>query len=456
MNHFVNAVKMQPFARTENGAMTHFSSQDPLVDLFNLVGASRGKDITSVFSSAYSADRDIAARILLWARDVRQGAGERQTARNLLLWLESNDPDRLVRLIPLIPEVGRWDDLLIFSKEYIKQIAYAEIAYALANKNGLCAKWMPRKGAVAKELTEFFGLSPRQYRKLLVKLTNVVETQMCAKDWDSINFEHVPSVAASLYAKAFNRHTPKYAEYKSQLKKGTAKINASVIFPHTVVQAVRRGDAEIAQAQWDSLPNYLGTEKILPIVDVSGSMVKSVGGTTTAMDVSVGLGLYLAEKQTGPFKDMFMTFSSTPQLQQLQGNLRSRLHQIEHADWQTSTNIDLAFEQILTVARRNRVPKADMPSILLILSDMEFNHCGRFTAYETLKQKYAAYGYDLPKVVFWNIVGRLGNAQVQASQNNVALVSGFSPAIMTAVLKAKTVTPREVMLQAVMKDRYEH
>ena len=91
---------------------------------------------------------------------------------------------------------------------------------ALRASNGLAAKWTPRKGQVASEIRAFFGMSPKQYRKSLVALTKVVETQMCANDWDNINFSHVPSQAARLYKKAFNRHTPLFAEYVARLVKG--------------------------------------------------------------------------------------------------------------------------------------------------------------------------------------------------------------------------------------------
>ena len=219
MNAFVNAVANQE-ARTANGMKARKSTAKATVDLFYKIGASRGKDITKEFTAAYVEDSDVALRIAQWARDVRGGAGERQLFRDILVYLEKRDPDAALALLRKVPEVGRWDDIFVFKTPVLKSAAYTMLGDALRASNGLAAKWTPRKGQVASEIRAFFGMSPKQYRKSLVALTKVVETQMCANDWDNINFSHVPSQAARLYKKAFNRHTPLFAEYVARLVKG--------------------------------------------------------------------------------------------------------------------------------------------------------------------------------------------------------------------------------------------
>jgi AraC-like DNA-binding protein len=116
-------------------------------------------------------------------------------------------------LLTKIPELGRYDDLLVFNTKPLKDKAFAILGDALRARNGLAAKWSPRKGKIAREIREFFGMTPKQYRKSLVEMTTVVETQMCANDWDNINYSHVPSVAHARYKKAFGRHGTTYAEY---------------------------------------------------------------------------------------------------------------------------------------------------------------------------------------------------------------------------------------------------
>ena len=467
MNAFVNAVANQE-ARTANGMKARKSTAKATVDLFYNIGASRGKDITKAFTAAYVENSDVALRIAQWARDVRGGAGERQLFRDILVHLEKRDPDAALALLKKVPEVGRWDDIFVFQTPLLKSAAYTMLGDALRASNGLAAKWTPRKGQIAAEIRAFFGMSPKQYRKSLVALTKVVETQMCANDWDNINFSHVPSVAARNYKKAFNRHTPLFAEYVSKLVAGdkTVKVNADAIFPHDVLKGVAHSYTKLNKtetdhviAQWNALPNYVGDASILPLVDVSGSMTTPVPGSSVrCLDVAVSLGLYLADKNKGVFKDTFLTFSSKPQLVTLKGNIVEKCDQMSRSNWEMSTNLHAAMDKILSVAVKNSVPASDMPAMLLILSDMQFNQCARFddSAMEMIERKYEAAGYTAPQVVFWNL-NSSGNVPVKADKSGAALVSGFSPSIMKALLSADLdqFTPEGIMLKTVMVPRYD-
>ena len=466
MNAFVNAVANQE-ARTVNGMKARKSTAKATVDLFYKIGASRGKDITRDFTAAYVENADVALRIAQWARDVRGGAGERQLFRDILVHLEKRDPDAALALLKKIPEVGRWDDIFVFQNPVLKSAAYTMLGDALRAKNGLAAKWTPRKGKIAAEVRAFFGMTPKQYRKSLVTMTTVVETQMCANDWDNINFSHVPSVAARNYKKAFGRHTPLFAEYVAKLVSGdkTVKVNANAIFPHDVLKGVincttlDKTTTDHIVAQWDALPNYVGDASIMPIVDVSGSMSCPAGKNTnvSCMDVSISLGLYLADKNKGVFKDTFLTFSSKPQLVTLKGNIVDKVAQMSKSDWDMSTNLHAAMDKILSVAVKGSVPASDMPAMLLILSDMQFNQCARYddTAMQMIERKFAAAGYTVPQIVFWNL-NSSDNVPVKADKSGAALVSGFSPSIMTSLLAADLdqFTPEGIMLKTVMSDRY--
>jgi hypothetical protein len=467
MNAFVNAVANQE-ARTANGMKARKSTASACVDLFYNIGASRGKDITGDFTAAYVENSDVALRIAQWARDVRGGAGERQLFRDILVHLEKRDPDAALALLKKIPEVGRWDDIFVFTSPVLKSAAYTMLGDALRAKNGLAAKWTPRKGKVAAEVRAFFGMTPKQYRKSLVTLTKVVETQMCANDWDNINFSHVPSVAARLYKKAFNRHTPAFAEYVTKLVSGdkTVKVNANAIFPHDVIKGIAspyvkfdKTETDHVISQWEALPNYVGDASIMPIVDVSGSMTCPAGKNTNVrcLDVALGLGLYLADKNKGVFKDTFLTFSDKPELVTLKGNIVQKLEQMSKSDWEMSTNLNAAMKKILDVAVKGNVPQSDMPKMLLILSDMQFNQCARFddSAMEMIERKFADAGYTVPQIVFWNL-NASDNVPVKADKSGAALVSGFSPSIMTSLLAADLdqFTPEGIMLKTVMSDRY--
>lgn len=456
---------------TTNGASTNLSSLNKNVDLFFLAGASRGKDITSSFAAAMAEDPEVAMRIAMWTRDARGGAGERETFRKLFAYLVKSDAASAAKVLTKVPEIGRWDDVLAAFGTSLERDALRMISFALNDaKDGLCAKWMPRQGAEANKIRSYLKLTPKAYRQLVVGLSKTVEQKMCAQDWTNIEYSHVPSVAASRYQKAFGKHDPLgYAGYKAGLADGTAKINASVAYPYDVIRGLRHGDEAVANAQWAALPNYLegSNESILPVVDVSGSMQGvAVSGSVTALDVAVSLGLYLSERAEGPFKDQFITFSSSPKMLSLSGNLKQRFTQMERSDWGMSTDLAAVFKLILTAAKKSKLSQADLPTKILILSDMEFNACvttpsaGYHTgvsvsAMEYIKQEYATAGYIAPQVVFWNLNARKGNSPVTYNESGSALVSGFSPSIVKSVLGGDEMTPISIMLKTVMTQRYD-
>jgi hypothetical protein len=478
MTTFVNAVVNQS-ARTANGMKARQNTANALTDLFFKIGAMRGQNVIPAWTAARVQDADLASRIALWARDVRGGAGERKLFRDILIELNKTDQDRCIAIMKKVPELGRWDDLLVFEKDsFAEAIAFTLIKDALDAGNGLCAKWMPRKGEQAARLRSFLGWTPKFYRKRLVELTKVVETQMCAKDWDNINFNHVPSVASSRYKKAFARHTEKYKEWAAALVSNdsavreSVKVNAGAVYPYDILKGLYNGyhtnydkaNYDHIVAQWEALPNYVGDASILPLVDVSASMTSSAGGyssksTTTCLDVAVSLGLYLADKNKGKFKDTFLTFSSKPQLMHLKGNILDKHHQMCTSMWEMNTNLHAAIQKILDVAIEGSVPQEEMPSMLLILSDMQFDMCTNYddSAMQMIARKYADAGYVVPNIVFWNLNAH-DNVPARFNDKGVALVSGFSPAIVKGILAADLddFTPEAIMLKTIMSDRYDY
>lgn len=473
MNTFVDAVANQE-ARTDNGMKARKSTAKACVDLFFKIGASRGKNITKDFTAALVENKDVALRIAQWVRDARGGAGERQLFRDVLVYLEKHDKDAAKALLRKVPELGRWDDIFVFTDKELKTQAYTMLGDALRARNGLAAKWTPRKGPVALELRQFFGMSPKFYRKSLVELTKVVESQMCAKEWDNINFSHVPSVAHARYKKAFGRNTEKYAEYVKALVKGDdpiVKVNAGAVYPYDVLKGLinsygvtfDKTQLDLITKQWEALPNYIGDANVLPLVDVSGSMSCPAGGynsksKTTCLEVAVSLGLYLADKNKGKFKDTFLTFSGNPELLTLRGDIVQKIDQMNKSKWEMNTNLVRALDKILSVAVKGNVPQSEMPEMLLILSDMQFDQCARFddSAFGSIVRKFTDAGYAVPKIVFWNL-NASDNVPVKYDTRGVALVSGFSPAIVKAVLAADTdqFTPEAIMMKTIMVPRYD-
>jgi hypothetical protein len=472
MNQFVNSILTQQ-TQTTNGMKALKGTGDPVVDLFYKVGAMRGQNVIPQFVGAYAENPDLATRVMLWSRDVREGAGERQLFRDVLSWLEHNDFERFLRVIRQVPEVGRWDDLWVATTVRGKHAVFDMMVEAFANGNGLAAKWTPRKGAIAEEFRIWLGVSHKLYRKMLVGMTKVVETQMCDNQWDQINFSHVPSQASRIYKKAFNRHTPRFKEYVQALVNGDpqVKVNAGAVYPYEVLKPLIRSsnwnplsetERDHIVQQWNALPNWLVNDTtILPMVDVSGSMTTPAGKNTevTCLEVAVSLGLYLSDKTNSVFKDVFLTFSEHPEIVKLKGTIAQKVQQMKTSDWGMNTNLVKALEEVLYLAKSNRVPQSDMPKILLILSDMQFDSCCSFdhTAMESINHRFLAAGYTTPQVVFWNLSNH-DNVPVKAREDGAALVSGFSPSIVKSVLTTPRdgFTPVGVMMNTIMKDRYSH
>jgi hypothetical protein len=498
MNKFATAMlDTGTTTTTENGDKAYKTSLNFCVDFFFQAGAIRGAKrdrVWSLFSAAYGEDADLATRIALWARDREKGAGERQVFKQILEYLSVHDFDRLQRVAARVPDLGRWDDLFsILDSERGKKLAFQMFSNALmVEKNGLCAKWMPRDvgnkrkfkkdgeivvknypparialNKIAKDLADFMGLSPKEYRQMLSKLTKVVESQMCARQWDKINYEHVPSVASARYGKAFKRHDEaRYVEYLEAAQKGEKKINTAVLYPYDVTK--KGVDDKAADTLWNNLPDYVPADlSFLPMIDVSGSMQSAAGGAgawrgaTSCLDVAVSLGLYLAERNKSAFERLALTFNGNPRFFQIpKGTVRQKVDFIHRSDNQmaANTNLDKAFNMILSVAVNNNVPQKDLPTHLIILSDMEFDSGwgNKSTSVaERTKAAFRAAGYELPNIVWWNIQSRNGNFPVRAGEDGMALVSGFSPSIMTSLLRGE-MNPISQMLATVNVERYNH
>ena len=441
---------------TYNGAVTHSTSQDYCLDMFFLAGASRTmseKAIITVFERAYAQDKQLAAKILFWSRDARGGAGERRFFQIIMKHIASVYPEVFDQLMIHVPEYGYWKDVFVIEKPNDNNLNWLSISLEESPNANLLAKWFPRKGPWFSAMHKYLKMTPKEFRKKLVGMTRVVETQMCNSSWSEIEYAKVPSVAMNRYRTTFFKHDEtRMAQFISDVKSGKTKINASVLFPHELYQAISRGEnADAVEAQWNAMPDYMAdcTERIIPVCDVSGSM------TGLPMDVSVSLGLYISERNKGIFKDAFITFSEDPEMQYLNGSVAQRMRQLSRASWGYSTNLQAVFSLVLDSAVRASLPESEMPTKLLIISDMEFDAANRGgTNLDSIRAKYNRAGYTMPEIVFWNVNGRMGNSPANVQDSGVGLVSGFSPSILKSILKGKVYGPQQLMMDTVMTERY--
>lgn len=464
---------MENMVETSNGMGALGTTLNECVNLFFQIGAMRGKSkkaLLHLFSKAYNENPLVATKVLFWVRDVREGAGERQIFKDILLYLAENNTDVVKKNLSLIPEFGRWDDVLVLVGTSLEDEVFEMVKTAIQNEDGLCAKWLPRKGKVANAIRNYLKVSPKVYRKTIVNLTNVVETAMCAKDYSDVDYSKLPSLAMSRYQRAFQKNDgERYEAYKTSLINGDTKINAGAVYPYDIVKSLDMvGDNIITNEQWNSLPNWMegSSERVLPVVDVSGSMGVEVGGNPnlTCMDVAISLGLYISERNEGNYKDAFITFSENPQLQILDGSLGDRYRQLLRADWGTSTNLEKVYSLILNQAKVNNIPQDMMPTKLLILSDMQFdvatnsrwNRGSKWnpTSQQMVENMYEESGYELPQIIYWNLNASMSNFPVEFDKRGTALISGFSPSILKSVLGGDDMTPESIMMKTIDTERY--
>jgi len=476
--------KVSNMTLTQNGALTNKSTLSHTLDFFGQGGALRTRtenEINSLFSKAFAENQLAAMKTLFYLRDVRGGQGERRTFRSILQWLAVNHANVIEKNIDNISFFGRWDDLyclvgtpleyLIFNV-FSTQLAKDMVAMNNGESVSLLAKWLKSENTssdvsckLGRLTRQKLNLSSKKYRKILSALRryiDVVEVKMCNDDWKSIDFSRVTSKAAMSYKNAFNEHNPAgFADFLKKVESGEVKINAGAIYPYEILRSIVKQTNEIGikslDLQWKAMPNFLeGNEhKGLVIADTSGSM------SGLPLLVSISLAIYFAERNVGPFKDVFLTFSNSPEFHTIVGNnLKEKYDSLDQGGWDQNTNLQLAFDLILSTAVKNKVPAKDMPTVLYIVSDMEFDSaCGdnAYTNYETIKNKYENAGYKLPTIVFWNVNSTNNNNPVTVDDKGTVLVSGCSPSILTSILGNKEIEkidPLMVMLNKLNEERY--
>ncbi|KAJ3130619.1 hypothetical protein HK100_007863 [Physocladia obscura] len=487
---------------TWNGAASHATTGSALVDLF--YAASRGIEesrLVALVAEAYK--EDLTAKIAAYVRDVRGGKGERSVGRMLLAWLAVHDPALVIHNLPLFANTyGRFDDVLAvlppiekINKE--EDTANSPVAAAVYNlwasqletdlaeltknpdsaKISLAAKWIPsenkagdKKYGITKNLTRALSLKNNaELRKVyltpLRKRLALLETLMCAKDWDAIQFQNVPSVAMKIHGgknKVFEKRTgERFTAYKEGLAKGTTKVNAKDLFPHEIVNQYMGYGAsavnELLEAQWRIMlekGSELGDlSSVLVMSDVSSSM------SGLPMQISIALGILVSQLTSAEWKGLVMTFEATPRFHLVTGTtLKEQVDSLARAPWGGNTNFIAALDLILVTATKNKLAADAMPKRLIVISDMQFdsaNGSTRETNYNALVTRYTAAGYKVPHLVFWNVNGATSDYPTTNVMPNVSLISGYSPAVLKAVLKGIEITPYLTMMNALSDSRYE-
>lgn len=485
MSDFVRGIRRETNSTyTENGQLAYKSTAySKVLDFYAIAGAMRTRseaEIKTKMAEAFAENPLLATRLLFFLSDIREGLGERRTFRVALKWLAENHPDVVKVNIDYISHFNRWDSIFVLKGTpaedamvaLVKEQLKKDLKDAAEGANiSLLAKWMPSINTSCKEtckLGHWFArkldLTPREYRiglSFLRDKLEVVEVRMSAGAWDEINYEQVSSNAMNRYRKAFHvRDGERFREFLGKVEKGEESIKAGTLYPYDIVEKLMpygyyreiQEDA-VLEAQWKALPNYIeGEHNVLIMADVSGSM------QGRPMATSVGLAIYFAERNRGPFKNLFMTFSASPQFVELSGyNLATRIKNAMGAHWQMNTDLEAAFMKVLEVAVRNRVSPADLPKAIVVISDMEIDAADRGARgdfLDSVRRRFANYGYELPKLVFWNVDSRKDTFLADGNRPGVELASGQSASTFRSILKSVNTTPYEAMLDVLNDERY--
>ncbi|KAK1395295.1 GPI inositol-deacylase PGAP1-like protein [Heracleum sosnowskyi] len=306
----------------------------------------------------------------------------------------------------------------------------------------------------------------RLRKQVLVPLHEALklpEVYMSARKWGSLPYKRVASVAMKTYTDIFMDHDKeRFSQYLEDVKQGKANIAAGALLPHDIIRSCLAGHSDeqetVAELQWKRMvDDMLKKGKLtssIAVSDVSGSMAG------TPMEVSVALGLLVSELSDEPWKGQVITFSSNPELQMIKGsNLREKCQFVKGMKWGMNTNFQKVFDQILQVAVAANLSEEQMIKRVFVFSDMEFDEACLHpweTDYMVIQRKFREQGYKkVPDIVFWNLRDSSATP-VKATQNGVALLSGFSKNLLTIFLEeAGQMNPETVMMAAISGDDYQ-
>lgn len=489
---------------TTNDMGAYKSTLNSVLDLF-VKGASyrsNPSDIISLVEKAYNEDKNLALKCLFYLRDVRGniGQGEREIFRKAIRRIAELDTDNFIKsdIISLIPIYGRWDD--IFSLFDVSEFLNIEILKVLSNQLdkdikaiksspdaeiSILAKWLPscntsseKSRQLAKRIYKSFGVSEQVYRKTLAvlrKRIGIIERNLSEKDY-TFDYSSIPSNANLKYRACFVRndneryqkHIEDVANALLNNDKNGAKDNVRTLYPYEIVSKIifepymSNLDKTRYNNLWMQLPNYFGEKSInknwLTVIDTSGSMTCTCGNVRP-IDVAISLGLYIGERNTGIFKDKYITFSEEPQLIEF-GNIKSiydRVQFIYNNSIISNTNIEAVFDLILRSAVANGIPAEEMPEGVFIISDMQFDAAiddsQNESIYELVQKKYEIMGYKAPKLIFWNVAQiDYDNLPVKKNDTGAILVNGCKPGMFEMILSG--CTPEEFMINVLNDERY--
>lgn len=486
-------VKQAAMTTTENGAVALPETGSKVLDLFSSITRDAGEDdIIKVVEGAWEESPLGTLRCMFAKRDIRgeAGQGDRYTFVVFYRWLFKNHPQIASKNLQHISEYGYWKDLnkIGAAGEYALDEIYKLYARQLNrdlldmqdNKPvSLAAKWIhsvnskrAKDDKMTQRLAKWMILSktkPDEHLRkyVITKLRNyikIVETKMSQRNWDQIDYSQVPSIAMKRYRKAFTVNDgARFEKYLGDVKSGKAKINSQTLSPVDLVKEYANDNIEndVIELQWSDMiskgsTHGTDTSKILPICDVSGSM------RGLPMCVSIGLGSYIAKVNKGFFKNLIVSFSDEPRMINMEGKdkLIDMVREFRNSDnIGYSTNLIKTFRLILNMALKDKIDPSQMPEMILLISDMEFNAAlsadgYKQTSLDAIRELYEGVGYTFPKIVFWN-VRTTKTVPCGSNEKGVNYIGGYSKNILSMLMNREFPSPMALLLSILYSSRYD-
>ena len=493
MNTFSNALQdNMNYKMTENGAVAHKTTRSKVYDMFALGAAYRQRsenDVLLLFREALAEDKDLALKCLFYIRDCVKGQGERRFFRICFKWFCEKYPNNAKQLFSIFAtDMCRWDDLILTAldtkaeDEALGFIAKQLVLDSYSDNPSLLAKWCPSENtssaktrAAARKVRHALQLSSKEYRLLLSNLRkriNVLERLMSANEWDKIEFDKIPSKAGLVYKQAFMRRDLIAKKYSDFIKNENTKVNVKTLYPYEIVKKAMSARTDVDKAAvekyWNNQPDWFkgAAANIICVVDTSGSMTWG-SGNVNPIDVACSLGMYAAERLNGPFHNRYISFSSRPQLIEIRGvDFCDKVRRIYRANLCDNTDLTAVFDLLKRTALQPNVNKEDIPTTIVVISDMEIDEASGYyhsnrnlwskasagTTMERVRKEWAEVGLKMPKLVYWNVNAR--NDTILDLGPNVSYVSGCSPVIFKQIMT--DVTGYKLMLDKLMSDRYKN
>lgn len=404
---------------TENGDNAFSSTGNTLVDILFMA-----EYYTKHPKEVIIDNSPIAKLFSMFMRDPRFGMGYRDLGRNLM-YLADLTAEEVVKC-------GRYDDLFLATSDTGKYNPYwiNHLLTEVFKGNELAKKWMPRYSSkhlmIAREFAQSLGFNKQQYGKLIK--ANTVENTMSRNDWESINFEHVPSLAAIKYVKAFQRHQPeRYQQYLDDVKSGKKQLHIATTNVYDIYRNRYSIDADLFFSKIEKISGSW-----IPIVDSSGSMQDVNDSYGKAM----AIGHYLAKCSTY-CPNQVISFSSRPQLITLgkmpevengwynppRFNSDSN-YQKEISSMHTGDCSNTDFGAVMNMLSNL---KTEMPEYLVVLSDMEFDR-GSSMSKDTTMQLFKSNNWST-KIIWWNLNSRNKTAPETDNYGNI-FISGYTPMLL--------------------------